>query len=261
MSAPPKKPSSASGHWRTLRERIIGRRTHPIPPPACADGFEESVAFYESIGFCSTTYREVPPVPVCGRWQENLCRLQNAAGFEPANSYGTAIVGVRIPDALLPRLCGGLARGSRQAPGYRGDPDHSPRKKYGTSARLQRRRPGRELAASLEAGESEETGKPRGERPGASSSTSRRAWAIPVAMSRGAEDARERPDPLRRKRQPGGPRPRVLLPRGAGGTYEDPARRGPRSRPRSRSSSARTSGTPSPEFADVVELVDAGSSE
>src|SRR5688572_12768450 len=72
---------------------VANERTYPALP--CRD-VEESVAFYESIGF-KRTYRQVRPYPYAVLAREDLhIHLFGMDGFEPAHSHGTAIV--VVPD-------------------------------------------------------------------------------------------------------------------------------------------------------------------
>ena len=197
---------------------MANERTYPALP--CRD-VEESVAFYESIGF-KRTYRQVRPYPYAVVAREDLhIHLFGMDGFEPANSYGTAIVVVPDPDALYQDFAAGLRKARGKLP-VTGIPRITrPRKKYGTVRGFSVVDPGGNWLRISKLGESEETD--------SAEKATGLAQIFYVATrlgdSRGderagAEDARERPDPLRPELQPGRPRARVPLPRGAGGTHE-----------------------------------------
>ena len=108
---------------------MANERTYPCLP--CAD-VDESIAFYESLGF-KQTYRQVRPNPYgVVALEEIHIHLFGIDGFEPADSYGTAIVVVPDPDALYRDFAAGLRRAHGKLP-VAGIPRIlRPRKKYGT---------------------------------------------------------------------------------------------------------------------------------
>jgi catechol 2,3-dioxygenase-like lactoylglutathione lyase family enzyme len=108
---------------------MANERTYPCLP--CRD-IDESVAFYESLGF-ERTYRQVRPNPYAVVAREDLhIHLFGIDGFEPADSYGTVIVVVPDPDSLYEAFAAGLRSTHGKLP-VAGIPRITrPRKKYGT---------------------------------------------------------------------------------------------------------------------------------
>ncbi len=108
---------------------MANERTYPALP--CRD-VDESVAFYESIGF-KRTYRQVRPYPYGVVAREDIhIHLFSFEGFDPAQSYGTVIVVVPDPDALYRDFAAGLRQAHGKLP-VAGIPRITrPRKKYGT---------------------------------------------------------------------------------------------------------------------------------
>ena len=108
---------------------MANERTYPALP--CAD-IDESIAFYESIGF-KRTFRQVRPNPYAVVAREDLhIHLFGIDGFDPVDSYGTAIVVVPDPDALYQDFAAGLRKARGKLP-ITGIPRITrPRKKYGT---------------------------------------------------------------------------------------------------------------------------------
>lgn len=108
---------------------MANERTYPCLP--CRD-VDESIAFYQSLGF-ETTYRQVRPNPYAVVAREDLyIHLFGMDGFDPAQSYGTVIVTVPDPDSLYRDFAAGL-RGAHGKLPVAGIPRITrPRKKYGT---------------------------------------------------------------------------------------------------------------------------------
>jgi catechol 2,3-dioxygenase-like lactoylglutathione lyase family enzyme len=108
---------------------MANERTYPGLP--CRD-VEESVAFYESLG-SERTYRQVRPYPYAVVAREDLhIHLFGMDGFDPEQSYGTAIVVVPDPDSLYQAFAAGLRATYGKLP-VAGIPRITrPRKKYGT---------------------------------------------------------------------------------------------------------------------------------
>jgi len=108
---------------------VANERTYPCLP--CGE-VDESVAFYESLGF-TRTYRQVRPNPYAVVAREDLqIHLFGINGFNPAESYGTAIVVVPDPDSLYRDFAAGLRKVHGKLP-VAGIPRIiRPRKKYGT---------------------------------------------------------------------------------------------------------------------------------
>jgi catechol 2,3-dioxygenase-like lactoylglutathione lyase family enzyme len=108
---------------------VANERTYPLLP--CRD-IDESIAFYESIGF-TRTYRQLRPNPSAVVAREDLyIHLFGMDGFDPAQSYGSVIVVVPDPDALYRDIAAGLRKAYGRLP-VAGIPRVTrPRKKYGT---------------------------------------------------------------------------------------------------------------------------------
>ena len=108
---------------------MANERTYPCLP--CGD-MDESIAFYESLGF-KKTYRQVRPNPYAVVALEEIqIHLFGIDGFDPANSYGSVIVAVPDPDSLYHGFAAGLRKTYGKLP-VAGIPRIlRPRKKYGT---------------------------------------------------------------------------------------------------------------------------------
>ena len=108
---------------------MANERTYPILP--CRE-LDESIAFYEILGF-KKTYRQVRPNPHAVVALEDIqIHLFGMEGFDPANSYGSAIVAVPDPDSLYHNFAAGLRKTYGKLP-VAGIPRITrPRKKYGT---------------------------------------------------------------------------------------------------------------------------------
>ena len=133
---------------------MANERTYPALP--CRD-VEESVAFYESIGF-KRTYRQVRPYPYAVVAREDLhIHLFGMDGFEPAESYGTAIVVVPDPDGLYQDFAAGLRKARGKLPVIGIPRITRPRKKYGTVRGFSVVDPGGNWLRISKLGESEET--------------------------------------------------------------------------------------------------------
>ena len=108
---------------------MANERTYPLLP--CAD-MDESIAFYEALGF-RKTYRQVRPNPYSVVALEDIqIHLFGMDGFIPADSYGSVIVAVPDPDRLYHDFAAGLRKTYGKLP-VAGIPRIlRPRKKYGT---------------------------------------------------------------------------------------------------------------------------------
>jgi catechol 2,3-dioxygenase-like lactoylglutathione lyase family enzyme len=108
---------------------VAKERTYPGLPTGDMDA---SIAFYESLGF-TRTYRQTRPNPYAVVELEEIgIHLFGIDGFDPADSYGTAIVVVPDPDGLYRDFAAGLRKTHGKLP-VAGIPRITrPRKKYGT---------------------------------------------------------------------------------------------------------------------------------
>ena len=108
---------------------MADERTYPCLP--CPE-IDDSIAFYESLGF-RRTYRQVRPNPYAVVIRDDLqIHLFGIDGFDPAESYGSAIVAVPDPDALYAAFAAGLRQRYGKLP-VAGIPRIGrPRKRYGT---------------------------------------------------------------------------------------------------------------------------------
>jgi len=108
---------------------MANERTYPCLP--CGD-MDESIAFYESLGF-KKTYRQVRPNPYAVVALADIqIHLFGIEGFDPAESYGSVIVVVPDPDSLYHDFAAGLRKtyGKLLVAGI--PRILRPRKKYGT---------------------------------------------------------------------------------------------------------------------------------
>jgi catechol 2,3-dioxygenase-like lactoylglutathione lyase family enzyme len=108
---------------------MANERTYPILP--CRE-LDESIAFYETLGF-KRTYRQVRPNPHAVVALEDIqIHLFGMEGFNPADSYGSVIITVPDPDSLYHDFAAGLRKTYGKLP-VAGIPRITrPRKKYGT---------------------------------------------------------------------------------------------------------------------------------
>jgi catechol 2,3-dioxygenase-like lactoylglutathione lyase family enzyme len=104
-------------------------RTYPILP--CSD-LDESISFYESLGF-KRTYRQLRPNPYAAVALEDIqIHLCSFEGFNPADSYGKIIIVVPDPQSLYNVFAAGLREIYGKLP-ITGIPRIlQPRKKFGT---------------------------------------------------------------------------------------------------------------------------------
>lgn len=132
---------------------MANERTYPLLP--CRD-IDESIAFYESIGF-KKTYQQLRPNPSAVVALEDIhIHLFGMDGFNPADSYGSVIITVPDPDSLYQAFASGL----RKAHGkllVSGIPRMTrPRKKFGTVRGFSVVDPGGNWLRIYKLGESEE---------------------------------------------------------------------------------------------------------
>jgi len=132
---------------------VAGERTHPCLP--CRN-LDESIAFYEAMGF-RCTYRQLRPNPyaVVGRedWQVHLFGMSE---FNPADSYGSVIVEVPDADALYDAIAQGLRLAYGKIPSAGIPRLLRPRKKYGTVSGFSVVDPGGNWLRVDKAGDTEE---------------------------------------------------------------------------------------------------------
>ena len=132
---------------------MANERTYPCLP--CGE-IDESIAFYESLGF-TRTFRQVRPNPYAVVAREDIqIHLFGIEGFDPAESYGSAIVVVPDPDSLYRALTAGLRKARGKLP-VAGIPRIlRPRKRYGTVRGFTVVDPGGNWLRISKLGESEE---------------------------------------------------------------------------------------------------------
>jgi catechol 2,3-dioxygenase-like lactoylglutathione lyase family enzyme len=108
---------------------MAGERTYPILP--CPD-IDEAIAFYGALGF-TRTYRQLAPNPCAVVALEEIqIHLCGIPGFNPADSYGSAIIVVPDVDALYHAFAAGLRKAYGKLPVAGFPRILRPRKKYGT---------------------------------------------------------------------------------------------------------------------------------
>ena len=104
-------------------------RTYPCLP--CSE-LDESIAFYESLGF-KKTYRQLRPNPYAVVALEEIqIHLFGMDGFNPEDSYGSVIIAVPDPDSLYRDFAAGLRKTYGKLPVVGIPRILRPRKKYGT---------------------------------------------------------------------------------------------------------------------------------
>lgn len=108
---------------------MANERTYPILP--CRE-LDESIAFYETLGF-KKTYRQVRPNPYAVVAFEDIqIHLFGMDGFDPENSYGSVIIVVPNPDDLYRDFAARLREKYGKLPVAGLPRILRPRKKYGT---------------------------------------------------------------------------------------------------------------------------------
>jgi catechol 2,3-dioxygenase-like lactoylglutathione lyase family enzyme len=132
---------------------MANERTYPALPSA---DVEVSVAFYEALGF-TRTYRQVRPYPYAVVARDDFhVHLFAIDGFDPEQSYATAIVAVPDPDSLYQAFAAGLRATYGKLP-VAGIPRITRlRKKYGTVRGFSVVDPGGNWLRISKLGESEE---------------------------------------------------------------------------------------------------------
>ncbi|HEY0735663.1 MAG TPA: VOC family protein [Herpetosiphonaceae bacterium] len=138
---------------------MANERIYPCLP--CCD-LDESVAFYEALGF-TRTYRQMRPNPYAvvalGDLQIHLFGMEN---FKASDSYATAIVVVPDPDGLYRAFAAGLRQTFGKLPTVGIPRILRPRKKYGTVRGFTVIDPGGNWLRIYQLGDTEEEGKAEG---------------------------------------------------------------------------------------------------
>ena len=132
---------------------MANERTYPILP--CRE-IDESIGFYEILGF-RKTYRQTRPNPYAVVALEEIqIHLFGMDGFDPAQSYGSVIIAVPDPDGLYRAFAAGLRAAYGKLP-VAGIPRIlRPRKKYGTVSGFTVIDPGGNWLRIYKLGDSEE---------------------------------------------------------------------------------------------------------
>ena len=108
---------------------MANERTYPLLPCGSLD---ESIAFYETLGF-KRTYRQVRPNPYAVVVLEDIqIHLFGIDGFDPAQSYGSVIIAVPDPDSLYHDFAARLRSAYGKLPAAGIPRILRPRKRYGT---------------------------------------------------------------------------------------------------------------------------------
>jgi catechol 2,3-dioxygenase-like lactoylglutathione lyase family enzyme len=108
---------------------MANERMYPILP--CRD-IDESIAFYEALGFKRTYLQQRPNPYAVVEMEDMQVHLGAIEGFNPQDSYASVLIAVPDPDALYRAFAEGL-RGAYGRLPVRGIPRIlRPRKKYGT---------------------------------------------------------------------------------------------------------------------------------
>lgn len=132
---------------------VVGELVIPILP--CRD-LDESVAFYEVIGF-RCTYRQRRPNPYAVVAREDMqLHIAGINGFDPEQSYGSAIVVVPDADAFYAELAERLRGAYGKLPSVGIPRILRPRKRHGTVRGFSIVDPGGNWLRVFRAGDSEE---------------------------------------------------------------------------------------------------------
>lgn len=138
---------------------MANERMYPCLP--CAD-LDESVAFYEALGF-RRTYRQTRPYPYAVVALEDMqVHLFGMEGFRPADSYSTAIIVVPDPDQLYRDFAARLRQAFGKLPAAGIPRIMRPRKKYGTVRGFNVVDPGGNWLRFYKLGDAEDEGKGEG---------------------------------------------------------------------------------------------------
>lgn len=138
---------------------MANERIYPCLP--CSD-LDDSIAFYQALGF-TRTYRQLRPNPYAvvalGDLQVHLFGME---GFNPSDSYGSAIVAVPDPDSLYHTFAAGLRGKFGKLPTAGIPRILRPRKKFGTVRGFTVVDPGGNWLRIFKLGDAEEQGKAEG---------------------------------------------------------------------------------------------------
>ena len=109
---------------------MVGERIYPVLP--CAD-LDETLAFYAALGFTITFQQRRPNAYAVVELDDIAIHVSAFAGFDPATSYGSAIITVAEPGRLHETFKAGLRERFGKVP-TRGIPRLlPPRRKAGTA--------------------------------------------------------------------------------------------------------------------------------
>jgi catechol 2,3-dioxygenase-like lactoylglutathione lyase family enzyme len=138
---------------------MANERTYPCLP--CAN-LDETVAFYETLGF-KRTYRQIRPNPYAVVALEDMqIHLFGIDGFQAADSYGTVIIAVPDPEHYYRTFAARLRETFGKLP-VAGIPRIlRPRKKYGTVHGFNIVDPGGNWLRFYKLGDTESKEKPEG---------------------------------------------------------------------------------------------------
>lgn len=134
-------------------------RIYPCLP--CSD-LDDSIGFYEALGF-TRTYRQLRPNPhaVVGLGELQI-HLFGMEGFNPSDSYSSAILAVPDPDSMYHAFAAGLRGKFGKLPTAGIPRILRPRKKYGTVRGFTVVDPGGNWLRIFKLGDSEDQDKPEG---------------------------------------------------------------------------------------------------
>ncbi|HET9222141.1 MAG TPA: VOC family protein, partial [Roseiflexaceae bacterium] len=136
---------------------MANERTYPCLP--CGN-LDESMSFYEALGF-KTTYRQTRPNPYAVVVLEEIqIHLFGMEGFDPHESYGSVIVAVPDPEGLYRAFAARLRERFGKLPAAGIPRILRPRKKYGTVSGFSVIDPGGNWLRVYRLGDSEQNDSP-----------------------------------------------------------------------------------------------------
>lgn len=134
-------------------------RMYPLLP--CVD-LDESIAFYEALGF-TKTYRQLRPNPAAVVALDDMAvHLFGMDGFKAADSYGSVIITVPDADDLYRKFAAGLRAAYGKLPVVGIPRLLRPRKKFGTVQGFSVVDPGGNWLRIYKQGDTDEEGKGEG---------------------------------------------------------------------------------------------------